>query len=59
MSKDEKTENKYKKQLLLNSKHFSGVEKDLLSTVLDDEKEYSISDCISVLKKEKARTVNK
>lgn len=50
-------ENKHKKQLLLNSKLFTGVEKDLLSTLLEDEKEYSISDCITILKKENGRTV--
>lgn len=57
---DEKTvENRHKKQLLLKSKLFTGVEKDLLSTLLEEDKEYSISDCINILKKEKGRIVNK
>lgn len=62
MSKAEKPnkkpiENKYKKQLILNSKYFSSVEKDLLTTMLDDKKEYSINECLNILEKEKKRTV--
>ena len=58
MSKAEKpAENKYSKQLLLNSKSFSGIEKDLLSVLLEDKKEYTMNECINILKKEKERKV--
>lgn len=52
-------ENKFKKQQLLNSKSFSGVDKDMLSIILDDEREYTINECVSILKKEKGRKVSK
>ncbi|MPM69576.1 hypothetical protein SDC9_116524 [bioreactor metagenome] len=58
MSKTEKAvKNKYSKQLLLSSKSFSGIEKDLLSVLLADKKEYTMDECKNILEKEKGRKV--
>lgn len=58
MSRNENTgKTKYKKQSILKSKLFSGVEKDLLSSLLEDGKEYSVDECENILKKEKGRMV--
>lgn len=58
MSKNDKpVKTKYKKQSLLKSKLFKGVEKDLLNSLLEDDKEYSIEECESIIKKERGRMV--
>lgn len=55
----EKVENKFKKPQLLKSEYFSGVDKDMLSVILDDDKGYTINECVNILKKEKGRKVSK
>ncbi|CCI81989.1 hypothetical protein [Lactobacillus hominis] len=46
-----KTEPKFTKQALVTSSNFNGVERDILKIVLDENKEYSLTEVDKELKK--------
>lgn len=48
---------KFEKQQILNSKQFTGSQKDLLTMLLEDNKTYSIEECNKILKKERERVI--
>lgn len=47
----------YSKERILASNQFTGVQKDMLVHLLDSEREYALSECMEILKKEEGRTV--
>lgn len=48
---------KYKKKEILSSIQFTGIQKDILTVLLQDNKTYSIEECQKLLKKEQRREI--